>query len=297
MKKTILAICLITLTGSTAISQTKNRPSRGEIMGSGGESIENLLTKPFIFTRGELQVSGDDVTNKKAFQEAIAKSDAVIKEYNDEVTKYLASNPSPSMYSNKLNSTLAKASGVDNAIAQAEKESKQGTSLGTVYYLQKLYIFKGYLEGVTKFYPENEKLKDYLKSVTTAINSYGSRDKYMGKTEENQKNMAKNLKMIPAQQSNPKIEAIVKKQYEQTFKGFSVIKVNITYATWIVDKNELDIPLCRKLSVCVAVKNAKGECGIGSSNVKEDYIGGGKYGESYAYLPSDPIIVPCENIK
>lgn len=296
MKKTILIFCMIGLAVSVSISQTTSRPGRGEVM-SNSNTIEDLLTKPFIFTRAELQVSGDDVTNKKAFQDAIAKSDAVIKEYNDEVTKYLATKPSPSMYSNKLNSTLAKASGVDNAIAQTEKESKQGTSLGTVYYLQKLYIYKGYLEGVTKFYPENEKLKSYLTSVTNAINSYGSREKFMNKTEENQKSMAKNLKMIPAQQSNPKIEAVVKKNYESVFNGYTVTKVNITYATWIVDKNELGIPVCRKLSACVAVKNSKGECGIGSSNVKEDYIGGCKYGASYAYLPSDPIIVPCENIK
>ena len=169
--------------------------------------------------------------------------------------------------------------------------------MGIVYYLQNLYVYKGYLEGVTRIYPDNEKLKNYLSSVTAAINSYGSRDKFMAKTEDNQKNMAKNLKMIPAQQSNPKIEAIVKKNYESVFKGCTVTKVNITYSAWIVDKNELDIPVCRKLSACVAIKKANGECGIGSSNVKEDYIGGGKYGESYAYLPSDPIIVPCENIK
>lgn len=296
MRRVVSALCMIAFIANVTISQTKNRPGRGEVMNSSG-TIENLLTKPFIFSRGELQVSGDDVTNKKAFQDAIAKSDAVIKEYNDEVTKYLAGDPSPSMYSNKLNTTLAKASGVENAISQTQKESKQGTSLGTVYYLQNLYIYKGYLEGVTRIYPENEKLKNYLASVTTAINSYGSRDKFMAKTEESQKNMAKKLKMIPAQQSNSKIEAIVKKNYESVFKGCTVTKVNITYSTWVVDKNELDIPICRKLSACVAVKNANGECGIGSSNVKEDYMGGGKYGESYAYLPSDPIIVPCENAK
>jgi len=296
MKKILITVCLVSAIVNVVIAQTPKRNNRAEFEG-GSKTIENLLTKPFIFTRGELQVSGDDVTNKKAFQDAIAKSDAVIKEYNDEVTKYLAGNPSPSAYKDKLNTTLAKASGLNNAISQTEKESKQGTSLGMVYYLQNLYIYKGYLEGVTKIYPENEKLKNYLSSATTAINSYGSRDKFMGKMEENQKNMAKNLKMIPAQQSNPKIEAMVKKQYEQSFKGFTVTKVNITYAAWIVDKNELDIPICRKLSVCVAVKNAKGECGIGSSNVKEDYMGSGSYGEAYSYLPSDPIIVPCENIK
>lgn len=279
-----------------AINLNAQKPTRDQLM-SGSKGTETILDKPFIFTRGELQVTGDDVTNKKAFEAAIAKSDAVIKEYNDEVTKFLATNPSTFSYKNKLNSTISKASGLDGDIALTAKEFKQGTSLGGVYYLQKLYLYKGYLEGVTRIYPESQKLKDYLKSATDAINSYGSRDKFMAKMEENQKSMAKNMKMIPAQQSNPKIEAMVKKQYEQAFKDYTVTKVNITYQTWIVDKNELDVPLCRKLSVCVSVKNSKGECGIGSSNVKEDYVGGGKYGEAYAYLPSDPIIVPCENIK
>ncbi len=296
MKKIILSISLILFIGNNLIAQTKARPSRDEIM-SGSKNIETILDKPFIFTRGELQVSGNDVTSKKAFQEAIVKSDAVVKEYNEEVTKFLATNPSPVTYKNKLNATLSKAKGLDSDLALTEKEFKQGNSLGGVYYLQKLYLYKGYLEGVTRIYTENQTLKDYLTSVSNAINSYGSREKFMDKMVENQKAMSKNLKMIPAQQSNPKIEAIVKKNYEASFKGFTVTKVNITYSTWIVDKNELDIPICRKLSVCVAVKNAKGECGIGSSNVKEDYMGGGSYGEAYAYLPSDPIMVPCENIK
>lgn len=276
--------------------QAQERPNREQLM-SGSKNLETLIDKPFVFTKGELQVSGNDATNKNAFQNAITKSDAVINEYKEEINKFLATNPSPYLYNNKLNSCIAKARGLESDIPLTEKEFKQGTSLGGVYYLQKLYLYQGYLEGITKVFPENQKLKDYLKTVGDAINTYGSRDQFMAKMEENYKNLTKNLKMIPAAQSNPKIEAMVKKNYEATFKGFTVTKVNITYSTWIIDKNELDIPLCRKLSVCIAVKNAKGECGIGSSNVKEDYMGGGTYGEAYSYLPSDPIIVPCENIK
>lgn len=274
----------------------QERQTREQLM-SGSKNTETLIDKPFIFTKGELQVSGNDVTNKKAFQDAIAKSNAVIKEYKEEINKFLATNPSPYSYNNKLNSCIAKARGLESDILLTEKEFKQGTSLGGVYYLQKLYLYQGYLEGITKVFPENQKLKDYLKTVGDAINAYGSKDQFMTKMEENQKSYTKNSKMIPAAQSNPKIEAMVKKNYEATFKEFTVTKVNITYSTWIIDKNELDIPICRKLSVCLSVKNNKGECGIGSSNVKEDYMGGGTYGDAYSYLPSDPIIVPCENIK
>jgi len=293
MKKII--ILSITIISYFSV-QAQERPRREQLM-SGSKNIETLIDKPFVFTKGELQVSGNDATNKNAFQNAITKSDTVINEYKEEINKFLATNPSPYLYNNKLNSCIAKARGLESDIPLTEKEFKQGTSLGGIYYLQKLYLYQGYLEGITKVFPENQKLKDYLKTVGDAINTYGSRDQFMAKMEENYKNLTKNLKMIPAAQSNPKIEAMVKNNYEATFKGFTVTKVNITYSTWIIDKNELDIPLCRKLSVCIALKNAKGECGIGSSNVKEDYMGGGTYGEAYSYLPSDPIIVPCENTK
>lgn len=294
MKKIVLPFLLALFVASTSTAQTK-RPSREEVM-NGSKATETLLDKPFIFTRGELQVGGNDVS-RKAYTEAIAKSDLVIKEYGEEITKFLAGNPSPVLFKNKLNATLAKASGLESDLELTAKEYKQGNSLGGVYYLQKLYLYKGYLEGVTRIYTENQKLKDYLKSANDAIASYESREKFMDKMESNQKEMVKNLKPIPAQQSNPKIEAMVKKKFEEWEKGCTVTKVNITYSSWIVDKNELDIPVCRKLSVSIALKKSNGECAVASANVREDYMGGGTYGEAYMYLPSDPIEVPCQNIK
>lgn len=295
MKKSIIIFGLAIVSTLNLSAQT-SRPSRDQLM-SGSKNAKGIIDDPFIFKRAELQVSGDNVTSIKAFQDAIVKSDAVIKEYNDEVTKFLATNPTPAILKSHYNSTLSKAKGVDFEISKVADEYKKGNSLGGVYYLQNLYIYKGYLEGVTRIYTETQELKDKLESVKGAIAIYKSRDEFMKKMVSNQKEQVKNMKMIPSQQNNPKIEAMVKKNYEASFKGFTVTKVNITYSTWIVDKNDLDIPICRKLSVCVAVKNTKGECGIGSSNVREDYMGGGNYGEAYSYLPSDPIIVPCENIK
>lgn len=294
MKKTTLLISLAITSLLNLNAQEK--PTREQLI-SGSKNTETILDKPFIFTKGELQVSGNDVTNKKAFQEAIIKSDAVIKEYNEEVTKFLATNPSPYSYKNKLNGAIAKANGLDSDILLTEKEFKQGISLGSVYHLQKLYLYRGYLEGITRIFPENQKLKDYLKKASDAINSYGSRDKFMAKMEENNKNYIKNLKLIPAGQSNPKIEAIVKAKYQEFEKRYTVTKVNITDAAWRIEKNDLGIPLNRKVSVSIAVKNDKGECGLAGANVIEDYQGGGVYGETIMYLPTNVIVVPCENIQ
>jgi hypothetical protein len=283
----------------TNTEQSKPRPSRDEITASFKYS-ENLLLEPFIFKKAELQVSGDDVTKREAFIAAFAKSDAVISEYLAEVDKFLATNPTMSLYYKNLLRVRLRAKGVEGDyghIKKAEKEFKTGNSLGGVYYLQNLYIYKGFLQGVTKIYPDDEPLKNYLKMVTEAIDSYGSREKFMDKMEANYKNMTKNLRMVPAAMSNPKIEAMVKNGYESSFKDFKVLKVHITNNPWILEKNDLGIPLYKRSSVSVGVKNAKGECGIGSANVRQDYEGGGTYGQAYMYLPSDPIIVPCENIK
>lgn len=314
MKKLIVLVCLIAANllianaqprptrpsrPDTNTGQNNPRPSRDEITASFKYS-KDLLTEPFILKKAELQVSGDDVTKREAFEAAFDKSDAVIADYLSEVDKFLATNPNMSLYNNELSRVRNKAKSVEGDyghVKKAEKEFKTGNSLGGVYYLQTLYIYRGFLQGVTKIFPQDEPLKNYLKMVTEAIDSYGSREKFMDKMVANQKEQAKNMKMIPAQMSNPKIEALVKTRYEAAFPGFKVTKVNISYQTWIIDKNDLGIPLRRKLSVSVGVKNSKGECGIGSSNVGEDYQGGGSYGQTYMYLPSDPILVPCENIK
>ncbi len=314
MKILLLALCLFAICNTNLFAQPrptrptrpdnnteqeKPRPGRDEITASFKYS-KDLLTEPFIFKKGELLVSGDDVIKREAFIAAIAKSDAVIADYLTEVDKFLATNPTMSLYANNLSRVKAKVKAIEGDyghIKKTEKEFKTGNSLGGVYYLQNLYIYQGFLQGVTKIYPQDETLKENLKLITQAIESYGSRDKFMDKMLANNKDQAKNMRMIPAQMSNPKIEAMVKTRYESNFPEFKVIKVNITYQTWLIEKNEFDIPLNRKLSVSVGVKNSKGECGIGSANVREEYQGGGSYGQAFMYLLSDPVIVPCENIK
>ncbi len=293
MKKTIVILGLAIVSALNLSAQT-SRPSRDQLM-SGSKNAQGVLDDPFIFKRAELQVSGDG--SLQSYKDAISKADGVIKEYDEAVTKFLESKPHSNILKNYYKTTVNKANYVKYDIELLTKEYEKGSSLFSVQYLHKMYIYKGFLEGVIRIYTETQELKDNLETVNKTIAIYKSRENFMDKMLAKQKEQIKNMKMIPAQQSNPKIEAMVKKNYEVSFKGFTVTKVNITYSTWIVDKNDLDIPICRKLSVCVAVKNAKGECGIGSSNVREDYMGGGNYGEAYSYLPSDPIIVPCENIK
>jgi hypothetical protein len=314
MKIMLISLCLITIAMSninaqprptrptnpnTNTGQENPRPSRGQITASFQYSKE-LLTEPFILKKGELLVTGDDVTKREAFVAAIAKSDAVIAEYLAKVDEFLATNPNMSLYTVDLSRVRNKAKSVEGNyghIKKAEKEFNTGNSLGGVYYLQNLYIYKGFLQGVTKIFPADEPLQNYLKQVTEAIESYGSREKFMDKMVANQRKQAENMRMVPAAMSNPKIEALVKTKYEAAFPGFKVLKVNITNNPWILEKNDLGIPLYKRSSVSVGVKNDKGECGIGSANVRQDYEGGGTYGAVYMYLPSDPIIVPCENIK
>lgn len=315
MKILLISLCLVVMTMSninaqprptrperntgTTSEQPRQRPSRDEINAS-FEYTERLIKKPFLLKDAELQVSGDDVTKREAFIAAFKKSDDVIAKYLAEVDKFLGTNPNMSLYENEIRSVKIKAGSLDGDyghIKKAEKEFKTGNSLGGVYYLQNLYIYKGFLQGVTKIYSQDQDLQNYLKKVTEAIESYGSREKFMDKMVANQGKQAENMRMVPAAMSDPKIEALVKAKYEAAFPGFKVLKVNITNNPWILEKNDLGIPLYKRSSVSVGVKNDKGECGIGSANVRQDYEGGGRYGQVYMYLPSDPIIVPCENLK
>ena len=310
MKKFAILVCLLAVsflavkaqpsrpTRPTAptTTQDKPRPSRGDMM-AGIDAVERLIDEPYLLTEGQLNVTGDDVTKREAFDAAIAKGDEIIKKYDDEVRAFLASNPHGSLYQHKLKLVQNRGTGANGVITQTEKEFKNGNSLGSVYYLHSLFLYRGFIQSVSRIYADDPVLTEQLKKVNDAIDTYGSREKFMDKMVANQKNQAKNMRMIPAAMSNPKIEALVKAKYEAAFPGFKVTKVNITYATWIIDKNDLGIPLRRKLSVSVGGKNSNGECGIGSSNVGEDYEGGGRYGQAYNYLPSDPIIVPCENIN
>lgn len=277
-------------------SQEKQRTNRGESTSS-WQDVEILFTKPFIFSKGELQVSGEDVEKKEAFVDAINKSNAVVKEYKTAIDNFLQGNPPASIYINKLKTSEAKAKGLVSNLTVLEKEFKSSTSLGGVYYLQKIYLYKGYLESQTKVFPESEILKEHLKKADDAIQTYGSTDEFLAKMVENKKEYTKNLKLIPAAQKNKKIEDLVKLKFQEFEKNWTVTKVNITYPDWRIEKNELDIPLNRKLSVSIGLKNTKGECGLAGANVYEEYIGSGNYGETIMYLPSSVTVVPCENIQ
>ncbi len=293
MKKAIIILGLAIVSTLNLSAQT-SRPSRDQLM-SGSKNAKGIIDDPFIFKRAELSVGANGA--RQDYKDAIAKGDAVIKEYGEEVTKFLATNPSPSILKSHYNFTINKSKGVDFEISRVAKQYEEGSLLFEVQYLHNLYIFKGYLEGVTRIYTETDELKENLKKVNDAIAIYKSREAFMDKMEARRKELVKKMKMIPAAQSNAKIEAMVKKDYEGVFKEFSVTKVNLTYKTWIIEKNELGIPTHRYMGACIAVKNAKGECGLASTIVREEYSGGGNYGETYSYLPTDPIIVPCENIK
>ncbi|MCU0376477.1 MAG: hypothetical protein MUF24_14310, partial [Chitinophagaceae bacterium] len=229
---------------------SNRKPSREEMTNS-FDVVEQLFTRPFIFTNGELQVSGDAVGVKDSFVTAVQRSNAVIGQYTAAVTAFMAGNPSAYTYANKLKPAEARASGITSLLKQLEQDYKSGTSWGGVYYLQKLCLFKGYLESMTKVFPESEKLKEYKKLADDALLTYGTADKYLARMDENKKQMVKNLKLTPAGQRNAKIEELVKLKYQQFEKDFTVVKVNITDVAWRIEKNELGIPLNRKVSVSI----------------------------------------------
>ena len=204
--------------------QEQQRPSRDEI-GNSWNDVEILFNKPFIFSKGEMQVGGDAAGKKEAYGEAIKKSNAVIEEYKMAVDKFMQGNPSPSIYGNKLKISEAKSKGVVTTIKQADNEFKGGNSLGGVYYLQQIYIYKGYLDAQTKVFPESQIIKDHLQMANDAIQKYGSTEQFLGKMEKNKQEYAKNLKLIPAGQKNSTIEALVKTEYEAFSKNFRECKL------------------------------------------------------------------------
>lgn len=290
------ALILLVLVSRIAFSQDK-RMDR-ETANANMKVSETLISKPYILEQGQLQLNGDDGNNRSIVLKAIKESDQKIKEYETKVLEFINSKPAPDILSSRLSGAKAKASSVQTEISMTEKVYKQERTVGYVNQFQKLFLYQAFLSNMIKVYPQEVVFKNFLEKVKLAISSYGSRESFMNQLEANNASYLKNLKLIPAQQSNPSIEKMVKTEFEKLEgNGLVVTKVNITTAQWNIEKNDLDLPLYRKMSVSIAVKKSDGTCGLASAMVKEDYQGGGSYGQASMYLPTDVIVVPCENIK
>jgi hypothetical protein len=259
--------------------------------------IRDLVQEPFLLKRGELQV-GAFSEDEAAVKSALTASDVVIKEHEDKVEEFLQTNPSPSVTGNGLTYAKAKSSSVSALIKQADDAYKNERSIGSVYYLQQLHLYKTYLAGAMKIYPQENSLKENYGLAAAAIERIGSRESYITKLKANYATWVKNMRMRPAVMSDPSVEKLVKTEFQQQFASskITVTKVNIVTA-WIIEKNALDIPLHKELTVVIAVKKADGTCGLASAYVRQVYEGGGRYGGAYMNMPSPITTLPCENLK
>ncbi len=262
------------------------------------KEMDHLFDNSFLFSKGEINLPGDRSSNKPALLEAIAESDKVITEFETKVNEFLKNKPTAVVLKSKYHVITSKVNGLKYAIEKAAEGFNSGRSISTVAYLQQLYLYKAYITGAMKVYPEAISLEERLGEAEAAIKLYGSREDYIAKMEKNNLEWVKSLRMKKAIMSDPGIEQTVKKQYETNWAAdkITVVKVHITSA-WVIEKNVLDIPLHKEAEVNMAIKKADGSCGFASGWVRQTYEGGGKYSAATLVLPGSPIIVPCENLN
>lgn len=284
---------------STTDNSSDNKQQSRDAANSTLEYIKQLIKEPFLLKRGELRIGGDSTQRESAINNALAASDAVIKEHEDKVEEFLNTKPSATFTNVGRNAAEVKGKSVYGAIKKAEEAYNSERSMSNVYYLQQLYLLRTYLAGAVKIYPDIPSLKENYDAVKAAIDRFGSRQGYMAKLKENYKEWAKNLKMDKAVQQDPAIEKLVKKEFEEwgSWDKMSVTKVTLA-SPWRLEKNGLDIPVKKEVYVNIAFKKPDGNCGLAVAYMVQEYEGGGKYGGAYMTMPSIlATVVPCENLK
>lgn len=261
------------------------------------KQMQNLFTESFLFKKGTLNVSGDKGDNKPAILEAIATSDAVIKDFEQKVDEFIKNKPAPSVLKSQYHHVVSEANALAGAIEKADDGLKNWRSMSAVSFLQDLHLYKAYIAGAVKVYPEAISLQEKLEQADEAIKRIGSREDYMAKMQKNQLDYVKSLRMKPAVFKDAAIEKMVKAKYEQWAAAdkVTVTLVNIT-SDWTIEKNGLDIPVEKNVQVNMAVKKADGSCGFATGTVRQAYEGGGKYSAPGLTMPSPVIVVPCENL-
>lgn len=261
------------------------------------KQMQNLFTESFLFKKGTLNVPGDKAESKPAVLEAIAASDAVIKDFEKKVDEFQKSNPSKQVLKSQMHYVVSTANRLAGAITSADDGYNNWRSISAVSFLQDLYLYKAYITAAIKIYPEAISLQEKLEQADAAIKKYGSKEDYIAKMEKNQLDYIKSLRMKPAVFKDAAIEKMVKTKYEQWAAAdkVTVTLVNIT-SNWTIEKNGLDIPLEKNVQVNMAIKKADGSCGFATGTVRQAYEGGGKYSAPGLTMPSPVITAPCENM-
>jgi hypothetical protein len=261
------------------------------------KQMQNLFTESFLFKKGTMNVPGDKAESKPAVLEAIAASDAVIKDFEKKVEEFIQSKPSKQVLKSQVHHVVSTANGLAGAIEKADDGYNNWRSLTAVSFLQDLYLYQAYISAAVKVFPEAISLQEKLEQANAAIQKHGSKESYIAKMEKNQLDYIKSLRMKPAVFKDAGIEKMVKAKYEQWAAAdkVTVTLVNIT-SNWTIEKNALDIPLAKEVQVNMAVKKADGSCGFAAGTVRQVYEGGGKYSAPGLTMPSPVVTIPCENM-
>lgn len=298
----LIRLLFIVMLSAPAVLSAQPGGNRGGYSRDGAQNTQKemdlLFDNSFLFTKGTINLPGDRSSNKPAMLEAIAESDKVIAEFETRVNAFVKNKPTAAVIKSKYQVITSKVHGLTYAIKNAADGYNTGRSISYVSYLQELYLYKAYIAGAMKVYPEAISLEEKLAEAEAAIKQYGSREDYIAKMEKNNLEWVKSLRMKKAVMSDPAIEQMVKKRYESSWAEdkITVVKVHITSA-WVIEKNALDIPLYKEADVNMAIKKADGSCGFATGRVQQTYEGGGKYSAATLVMPSPPIIVPCENLN
>lgn len=262
------------------------------------KAMKILFKESILFSKGKLNIPGDKGENKPAILQLLEESNGVIKEFETKVDEFIQSKPTASVLKGDYNTVTKMAGGLSVAIEMADRGLLEYRSLSAVSFLQDLYLYRAYIAGAMKVYPEAISLEEKLQEADAAIAKHGSYEAYMARMEKNQLDYVKSIRMKKAVMSDAGIEKLVKNEYEKLWAAdkVTVTKVNITTA-WEIEKNVLDIPLHKEAGVNIAIKKADGTCAIATAYVRQVYEGGGKYGGPYMNMPGPPIVIPCENLK
>jgi hypothetical protein len=290
-----LFLCLSAIFTMAAAAQPSGYTRGGAEKTS--KDIKLLFTESFLFSKGRINLPGDKGEHKPAILEAIAESDKTITEFESKVEEFIKSKPVASVLKNSYISIEREASASSIAIETAAAALNDYRSLSAVSLLQELYLYRAYIKGAMKVYPEALSMEEKLEAIENAIQQHGSRENFMAKMEKNKLDYVKSIRMKNAVFSDPAIEKMVKTAYEKQWAAdkVTVTKVNIT-GSWVIEKNVLDIPLNKEVPVNIAIKKADGTCAIATAYVRQEYEGGGKYGGAYMNMASPPITIPCENL-
>lgn len=155
------------------------------------------------------------------------------------------------------------------------------------------------LENVEKMYP---KVKDagWIDELKRDLNAQKSKlETYISSGEFDKYKAAKRKKLVDGRRmekpykKDASMEALVKKYH--TTEEYGTLKRIVITSDWYVKKNDLGIPLEKKMRLQVATTQ-DGECTMREGYLFKTYEGGGTYGKIKLSHYFSPLEINCDNI-